>query len=140
MADGSYGIEATIDLHECDASLFNKDKLTEFVRKVIELADMKAYGDPVLWEDFDQTEPHLQGISLFQWIHTSDIVIHALVQTGLLMMNLFSCKNFDSQRIGSFAREFFKAQKVDINLVVRGSLEGQNVQNGQNENFFDILD
>ncbi|MHA2427563.1 MAG: S-adenosylmethionine decarboxylase [Candidatus Hermodarchaeia archaeon] len=119
--NGDYGLEATIDFHGCDTVKITTDNLKEFVTQVIRLSDMKPHGDPVIWEDLEATEPHLTGISIFQWIQTSDIVIHALT-TGLVLFNLFSCKPFDPQQIADFGKDFWKANKVDLTTVTRGKL------------------
>jgi S-adenosylmethionine decarboxylase len=120
MEDGSYGIEVFIDLHKCNTEKFTKDGMVNFVNELIQKADMQAFGDPVIWEDFDQTEPHLKGISIFQWIHTSNIVVHALSMTQLAMVNLFTCKPFNCEKIVEFAKSYFEAEQTIHKISPRG--------------------
>jgi hypothetical protein len=117
--NGDYGLESVIDFHGCYIEIMTTENLKKFVKEVIRLSDMNAHGDPVIWEDFDATEPHLKGVSLFQWIETSNIVVHAIM-TGLVMFNLFSCKPYEPQDIVDFGKDFWKARRVGLTVVPRG--------------------
>ena len=121
--DGVYGIEAIFDFHDCDVSKFTAEDLTNFVNQIIEIAGMEAHGDPMIWEDHNAQELHLQGTSVFQWIKTSNIVIHTLTLTKLVLLNLFSCKPFDAQKVREFGENFFKAGRVSTTIVIRGEPE-----------------
>ena len=120
FSDGTYGMEAIFDFHNCDVSKFNPDDLVNFVNKIIEIADMEADGDPVVWEEHEAADLHLRGTSIFQWIKTSNIVLHTLELTDLALLNLFSCKPFDPKDIADYGKEFFAADKVDFTVVDRG--------------------
>jgi len=119
FSTGNYGLEAVIDFHGCDVAKATTENLRVFLDEVIKLSDMEAHGEPIFWVDMEATEPHLKGISVFQWIKTSNIVIHALA-TGLVLFNLFSCKPFDPDVIVEFGRKFWQADRVQMNVVDRG--------------------
>lgn len=125
MKEKNYGQEVIIDLFDCDINLFTKEKLIEFSKLLIKEAGMKAYGDPVIWEDHNAEELHLRGVSLFQWISTSNIVIHAITLTKLGMINMFSCKDFDAEHIAGFCKEFFNAKDMNFSIVKRGEVQQQ---------------
>jgi S-adenosylmethionine/arginine decarboxylase-like enzyme len=120
FANGNYGEESLFDFHGCDADKFTPESLIEFVNQIIKIADMEAYGDPIVWEDKQPKELHLNGVSVFQWIKTSNIVIHSLSLTGLVMVNLFSCKPFNALEIANFGKEFFQAERCEVSTVKRG--------------------
>lgn len=122
IKDGSYGIELIIDLHECDSSIFTEENLRKFVKELIEITGMKAYGEPLIWNDHNATETHLKGASIFQFIMTSDIVVHALDITGLVLINLFTCKDFNIEKTIDFAKEFFKSNKASCKILQRGKI------------------
>jgi len=116
----SYGKELILDLADCNTELFNEDKLTEYVEKVTDLVEMKRVGNPFFWADWLTKEKHLHGISCFQFIETSNIVIHALDLLGKVCVNLFACKDFDSQDAIDFTRDFFGGKIINVAVLVRG--------------------
>lgn len=118
--NGAFGLEAIFDFHNCDTSKFTAEALVGFVNKIIEISDMEAYGEPIVWEDHVPQEVHLNGTSVFQWIKTSNIVLHTLNLTGLALLNLFSCKPFDPDEIAKYGKEFFAAENVKVTVVDRG--------------------
>lgn len=120
LDSGAYGIEAMFDFHNCDTSKFTAESLVSFVNQIIEIADMQAHGDPLIWEDNHAQELHLQGTSVFQFIKTSNIVIHTMTITGLALLNLFSCKTFDPDKVLEFGKEYFQSDNVKLTVVHRG--------------------
>jgi S-adenosylmethionine/arginine decarboxylase-like enzyme len=119
--NGVYGIEAILDFHDCDTSVFTSEKLLDFVKNLIKITDMEPHGDPIIWEDHASQEPHLNGTSVFQWIKTSNIVLHTMDLTKLALLNLFSCKPFDPNVVRDYGREFFKTDMVYLKIIERGS-------------------
>jgi len=116
--DGSFGLEAVLDFHDCD---FTHEDIISFVPEIVRIADMEAHDEPIVWEDDESEDLHLRGISIFQWIKTSNIVVHALDHTKLVMLNLFSCKPFDPVAIADFGQQYLKAKRVSMQRVPRGT-------------------
>jgi S-adenosylmethionine decarboxylase len=125
MKEKNYGTEVIIDLFDCDEKLFTKEILIEFVQLLIKKANMQAHGEPVIWEDHNSEEPHMRGISIFQWISTSNIVIHSLTLTKLVLINMFSCKDFDAEYIAKFCKDFFGSKKMNFSVIKRGETAEQ---------------
>lgn len=121
MPDGSFGMELILDLYNVDASLFNKDFLSSFVKGLCLLAKMEPIGEPLIWEDKDSKQSHIQGISLVQFITTSNIIIHTLTQSNLVLINFFSCKPFNSFEVINLALKSFKTDTYVLNTIKRGS-------------------
>ena len=118
-----YGQELILDLHGCDASLFNRDDLTRFFRLLCKQIDMKAealhfWDDVGVAREERQTEPHAKGTSAVQFILTSTIVVHTLDLLGKVFINVFSCKPFDAAAAEAFCVEFFRAESVANSLVI----------------------
>lgn len=106
-----YGKELIMDLHECDLDgLVNKEKLTEFFVTLCDKIDMKRHGEPLFWEDFSDI-PHLNGVSAMQFIETSTIVCHPLPMLQSVYINIFSCKDFDSNVALKFCVDFWRAKR-----------------------------
>jgi S-adenosylmethionine/arginine decarboxylase-like enzyme len=121
FSDGSYGIEAIIDLHGCNKNKMDRENTLEFVKKVIELTDMEAYGKPNVYTFEDTNELHLNGTSVLQLITTSNVVVHTMPLTNLVLINLFSCKLFDVLEVEEFSKDFFNAKNVKTICLKRGS-------------------
>ena len=116
----SYGKELILDLSECDISLFTEEKLTQYFHEITDLVDMNLAEGPYFWSDYEVEEPHLQGISAFHFIETSNIVVHTLTLLKKVFINLFTCKDFDEKSAASFTADFFKGKIDNMKLVSRG--------------------
>jgi len=114
----TFGPELIIDLQGCDSSKFTEENIRKYLEELCDLIEMKRYGDPVFWHDYSET-PHLKGISVMQFITTSNIVIHALDFLQTAFINIFSCKDFDAELATDFSKNFFGAKKADFKVVKR---------------------
>ncbi|MBP02647.1 MAG: hypothetical protein CMM25_07545 [Rhodospirillaceae bacterium] len=119
-----YGIELILDLHGCDVSKFTRKSITQYFERLCVLIDMKR-EDLHFWDDVGvpeedkQTSPHTQGTSAVQFILTSSIVIHALDQLGAIYINIFSCKEYNSEVAESFSVEWFGATQHSARIIDR---------------------
>jgi S-adenosylmethionine/arginine decarboxylase-like enzyme len=73
-------------------------------------------GEP---EEYNKAPDHLKGISLVQFIKTSNITIHTLDTLKRVYLNIFSCKHFDPQKVLSFSEAYFNGSAVSFNTIVR---------------------
>ena len=120
----NYGKELILDIHNCDTSKFNRKDLRKYLDELCELIDMEQ--DDLHWWDYEgvpdeerDTEPHLVGTSVVQFITTSDIVIHSLDILERIYINIFSCKDFDADVAAKFTRDFFSGQIVSRHVIDR---------------------
>jgi S-adenosylmethionine decarboxylase len=120
----AYGKELILDLHNCDASTFTRKSIKKYF---IELSDLICMNRAKLtwWDDYNvpieerQSEPHLKGTSAVQFIMTSNITIHTLDLLGAVYINLFSCKEFDSNAVEQFSSKWFKGKIVSSHEINR---------------------
>lgn len=119
----TYGKELILDLHECDSSLFTREKLDEYFEKLCKLIDMQKC-ERYFWDDLDlppeehQTEPHTKGTSACQFILTSSIVVHTLDILKRVYLNIFSCRDFNSKVAEDFSVEWFKCKKIAQSVTI----------------------
>ncbi len=119
-----YGEELILDLHGCDASRFTRGKIEVFCKELCELIDMERC-DLHFWDDVDvpeeeqQTHPKTKGTSAVQFILTSTIVIHTLDLMKAVYVNIFSCKEFDTDEVAKFTAKWFGSTNWTANVVVR---------------------
>ncbi|TFB09173.1 hypothetical protein E3V36_07170 [Candidatus Marinimicrobia bacterium MT.SAG.2] len=120
----TYGKELIIDLHECDSSTFNRKSIKKYFIEICDLIDMERcklswWDDQGVPEEEKQVEPHLKGTTAVQFILTSNIVIHTLDLLGNVYINIFSCKDFDSDIAMSFTAKWFKGEIVSSHEIER---------------------
>ena len=115
---GNYGLELIIDLKGCDLSDLNKEKLGKFFVELCDLIGMTRHGEPIFWEDHSDI-PHLRGTSGIQFIETSNVVCHPLPMLNAVYLNIFSCKEFDTDAALKFCMEFWGAASENHTIVTR---------------------
>lgn len=115
---GNYGLELIVDLKGCDLSDLSRKKLRNFFVELCDLVKMKRHGGPVFWEDTSDV-PHLRGISGFQFIETSNVVCHPLPMLSAVYINVFSCKEFDTDKALKFCKKYWGATAENHTVVPR---------------------
>lgn len=124
MKEKVYGYELIIDLNGCDSVKFNRTSLRNYFSKICESIGMKRdklyfWDDSGLPEKEKQTLPHTKGTSAVQFILTSSIVIHTLDLLQSVYVNIFSCKEFDSNVVKEITKDWFGARKCKSTFLVR---------------------
>ena len=119
-----YGKELILDLHECNSSLFTRKDIEGYfigLCNLIEMerADLHFWDDVGVPEEEKQTEPHLKGTSAIQFITTSNVTIHTLDILRAVYINVFSCKDFDSELVEQFTKAYFEGRVVNKVVVER---------------------
>jgi len=122
-----YGMEAVIDLCDCNIEKFNRKDIKKWLdilcQEKIDMVQDKLifWDDQDVPEEYKMTECHTCGVSGVQFILTSSIVFHSLSMTGELYVNIFSCKDFDGQTAIDFTKEFFEGKIRKQHVIDRGT-------------------
>lgn len=116
-----YGQELILDLHQCSNATMSVD-IEGFCEELVELVDMQA-EDFHIWvsDPGDEKNPKIFGISALQFILTSNITVHVLplLQGGSVYLNLFSCKEFNSDIATKFVEHYFEATECRAQTLER---------------------
>jgi len=120
----AYGRELIVDLHGCDPRTFTRRAIEEYCVELCELIDMERcdlhfWDDVGVPEEEKQTGSRTKGTSAVQFILTSTIVIHTLDLMKAVYVNIFSCKEFDTEEAASFTVKWFAASDWTTNVVTR---------------------
>ncbi len=119
-----YGQELILDLHSCNAERFTRKAIERYCAELCELIDMERC-DLHFWDDVgvpeheQQTDPKTKGTSAVQFILTSTIVIHTLDLLKAAYVNIFSCKEFDTDAAAKFTANWFGSKDWTANVVIR---------------------
>lgn len=116
-----YGIELILDLHHCQNAKMDMD-IEAFCQELCELIGMD-YETFTEWRSIESEErnPKTWGVSAVQFIITSNITIHVLplYMNGAVLLNLFSCKEFDADIVVKFCEAYFGGTSAQRRLIDR---------------------
>ena len=120
----AYGQELLLDLHHCDERKFTRAEIERYCEQLCELINMERcdlhfWDDVGVPDDEKQTSPKTKGTSAVQFILTSTIVIHTLDLMKAAYVNIFSCKEFDTDEAAKFTADWFGSKDWAANVVVR---------------------
>ena len=100
-----YGLEYVVDLHNVDKDKFKAEHVKKFAQDLCDEIGMKR-GPIRLWgtdSDMDDWKnPKASGISCTQFLYSSSITIHAIVDVQKVFINIFSCHEFDTNTAKKF--------------------------------------
>jgi S-adenosylmethionine decarboxylase len=116
----SFGPHLTIDGKGCD---FDKLRDINLVYKALnELPDLIGMTKMTLpyvvpWKDKGSEIP---GVSGFVMIAESHISIHTFPEEDYLFIDIFSCREFNTDLTIKYFKELFGIKKMSLNVVKRG--------------------
>lgn len=119
-----YGLELILDLRQCDPRTFTRQSIGRFFRELCQLIDMERC-DLYFWDDVgvdegeQQTSPKTKGTSAVQFILTSTIVLHSLDLLETVFVNVFSCKEFNTDEAARFSAKWFRSNDWESSVVIR---------------------
>ncbi|MCR5526920.1 MAG: adenosylmethionine decarboxylase [Lachnospiraceae bacterium] len=106
-------VQLIADLYGCDPNILDSE---EYIRKISENA-IKAIGAEIVEECVHKFQPI--GITYFAVISTSHFSIHTWPEYGYAAVDVFSCREFAANELTDMLKKAFKAEKVQINELVR---------------------
>ncbi len=113
-----WGIHSCVDLYGCNPDkIRDADLIKKFVAELCDLIEMKRFGETTV-VNFGEDE-RVAGFSMTQLIETSLISAHFANQSNTTYLDVFSCKYYDSQTVADFAKNFFDAEEVRLQVLHR---------------------
>lgn len=116
-----WGVSFHIDCRACDANIINdKEKLKNWVKRLVVDIDMKAYGEPqIVW--FGEAGSNKEGFTVVQLIETSNIIAHCNSSDASMYLDVFTCKIIDNleEKIEQNIFEWFKPAHITISKLDR---------------------
>lgn len=124
MLKDSYGKELILDIYGCNPDAFTRETIEKFM---IELCDkiQMVREDLHFWDEVNvpeedrNSEAHLIGTSAVQFIRTSNITIHTLDILKRVYLNIFSCKDYDTDAAVEVVIKYFGGMIVNREEIVR---------------------
>ena len=95
------------------------DLIYQFLDSYPEEIQMTKIMPPYVFK-YNGSKPEDWGLSGVVLIAESHISVHTFPEKRYLSVDIFSCKEFDSERAVATIRGIFELEKVEINLLDRG--------------------
>jgi S-adenosylmethionine/arginine decarboxylase-like enzyme len=114
-----WGYHLMLDCGGCE-HITDADHIRAFVKELVVAIDMVAVGDPWI-ERTAIGMPDKEGFSLYQLIVTSNISAHFIDESRQIYLDVFSCKEFDTEIVCSVVNKYFKPSKIKTNFVARNA-------------------
>lgn len=108
--------EFVLDLYGCSTEKFDRESIREYLKVLCELLD--AETENVFTWDYEYKDRVLS----IQWTDFDIITVHSYIETGSIMINVFSCKSFNHGKVRHLSREFFGTEKSSEDCLVRGEV------------------
>lgn len=116
-----FGYLLTLDLYSCREGACDDVALCyDFLEQIVEELKMRKQSPPFIFRSDGVTYPDKAGLSGWVPLIESGIQIHTLSVKNFISIDVYSCRKYEIDSIASFAKEYFSAEKVEQNFIVRG--------------------
>lgn len=114
-----WGKHLVLDCSSCDReAVQSADALRAFSEDLVASIGMVAYGEPVI-AHFATHLPEAAGYSLVQLIETSAVTGHFCDSSGDAYLDVFSCKDFDTEVAMSVVERHLRPESIRKVELVR---------------------
>lgn len=119
-----YGKSIHFDLSNCNLNKMTKEHIKVYLKELCKRIDMERvrchwWTDEGISKSEWDSNPHLQGISVCQFIKTSAITIHAITGLSCVYVDLFSCKDFSVDTVEQYTIDFFEGKLMTSSCLKR---------------------
>lgn len=112
-----WGYHLMLDCKGCNENVSDKKAIYNFSKELVEKIDMVAHGEPII--EFMLPGDPKQGFSLVQLITTSNITAHFMDYDKTAYLDVFSCKEFDTNIAKEVFNKYFNPEKIRVNFITR---------------------
>ena len=116
----AFGFHLMLDCYDClPDKLDSIDACYEFLDGLVSEIGAEKQTQPYVFHTPEQFSGK-EGLSGWVPIVESGISLHTLTRTRFVSLDVYSCREFDSNRIIAFTEQFFGPEEIDANFVLRG--------------------
>ena len=115
------GPHLMLDFYGCEVNVDDETLFKQILDELPSLMGMKKLCEPVVLKyEGDEKTFDKGGISGFVVIAESHISFHTFRRQKFVAFDVFSCKDFDMEKVKQYLLEKLKPKRVEENFVVRG--------------------
>ena len=120
----AYGKHLIIDAYDIKASRLKNYKSVKGLLSFLPgYFGMKPLGRPVLKKVKSPDYPEW-GLSGFVMLYESHISVHTWPETGYVSMDVYSCKEFNHERVITYLKKYWHCGKISLKIVKRKNFLG----------------
>lgn len=113
-----YGKHSMYDIKSCKREKVQSiDNWKQFINELVQAIDMIKHGDLIIDRFGEGTDIGLSGCQL---ILTSNISFHTNDLSGDAYVDIFSCKDYDDEKVKQMIDFFFEPLKQNKIIILRG--------------------
>ena len=111
-----------LDLYGCrPEALADKGLVRRVFEELSRILKLKMVTEPVIiYYSGESGSPSGEGVSGFVIVAESHLSIHTDLRTGFASIDVYSCKEFDSEVVERYLIEVFGAERVERRFFLRG--------------------
>jgi S-adenosylmethionine decarboxylase len=99
-----------LDLENCNGNIEDPKALISFVEKIASAIEMKIIGGPIIQEGVKDNP----GLSVLALVDLSHISVHTFTKYKEALVDVFSCKEYDKEKVLEISKEFFATPETKI--------------------------
>lgn len=123
MDKKAWGLSCAFDFKGANKEkISNPDIVKRYIKELCDEIKMKMYGETWI-EKFASHDEKLFGITVLQAIETSSITAHFAENIGEIYLDVFSCAEYDPEKVVSFTSNFFECEQ---GIIISASERGIN--------------
>jgi S-adenosylmethionine decarboxylase len=116
----AFGFHLMLDCYNCSPDkLDDIDACYNFLDRLVAEIGAEKQTQPYVFRTPDHF-PGREGLSGWVPIVESGISIHTLTGTRFISLDVYSCREFDNEKIIAFTDDFFRPSDIDAVFVLRG--------------------
>ena len=117
-----FGYQLLVDCYDCKEGACDDLALCyEFLDQIVPFIEMEKQGEPAVFRTDEVRFPGKDGLSGWVPLAESSIVIHTLSLNNYISLDVYSCKEFDTDKVIEFVKKWFTPKNIDTNFVHRGT-------------------
>jgi S-adenosylmethionine decarboxylase len=116
----AFGFHLMLDCYDCAPDKLDSiDACYGFLDMLVDEIGAEKQTQPYVF----RTPEHFkgkEGLSGWVPIVESGISIHTLTESCFISLDVYSCREFDNDKIVAFTNDFFNPREIELNFVLRG--------------------
>ncbi|MFA5157187.1 MAG: S-adenosylmethionine decarboxylase [Candidatus Omnitrophota bacterium] len=117
----AFGYELLLDLYDCTPGLCDDLAICyKFLDDIVSFLGMEKQSPPSIFFTDAKRFPDKAGLSGWAPLVESSIVIHTLSVKNYISIDIYCCKEFDTNLAKSFVCKFFSPKRLEEQFILRG--------------------
>jgi len=116
-----FGYQLVLDLYDCKPGVCDDISLCyKFLDEIVGHLGMEKQAPPNIFRSDAKRFPDKAGLSGWVPLIESSIVIHTLTLKNFISLDIYCCKELDTQKAKRFVKSYFAPKRIDERFLERG--------------------